>query len=476
MPEPRALTRNIFFALIVGVMVGIWIPDISPWVSWLGLIFKLSLSMIVMPIILTSIIGGMGAIGDVRKLEGLGVKTITYFMCSTILAIILGLVLVYFIQPGVREPEPGVRAALEQGTPNNASDAPLYFLKKLTESSLKAPQAVSLKYFETSLTDLVHQGYTVEEIRGAAIKIAGSFEFRERLEKNQQSKTIKALSFEEFFQAQINKALVNPFEALAEKHVLAVIIFAILFGGALGTLGAQGRVVFDFVHVIDLAITKMVGLIMHFAPFGVFGLVVDVVAGTGIGIFLELGLYSVCVISGLLIHGFLVLPLLMRLLTGFSPKKFLIGMRPAIAIAFATSSSNATLPVSIECVEEGLKIRPQITRFVLPLGATINMNGTALYEAVAAVFIAQLYGMSLGLSSQILIGVTAALAAIGAAGIPAAGTVTMALVLSAVGLPLEGIGLLLAVDRPLDMLRTTINVIGDAVGAVVLSKWSKNLA
>jgi len=234
--------------------------------------------------------------------------------------------------------------------------------------------------------------------------------------------------------------------------------------------------VFDLVHAINMAVTKMVNLIMYFAPFGVFGLLVDVIASTGASVFRELGLYALTVVAGLAIHGFVVLPFLMFAIVRFSPLKFFAGIKPAMAVAFATSSSSATLPVTMKSVEENLNVDKKVSRFVLPLGATVNMDGTALYEAVAAVFIAQLYGVSLGLTSQILIALTAALAAVGAAGIPAAGTVTMALVLSAVGLPLEGIGLLLAIDRPLDMARTAINVTGDAAGCMILDRLTQREA
>lgn len=475
MPKIQNLTRNIFVALFAGALLGALAPQIGPWVSWLGLIFKLSLSMIVMPIIFTSITAGMGAIGDIRKLGRLGLSTMTYFIGTTFLAIILGLFLVYIFQPGVRQPEAQVQSALMQAAPNSQQEAPRYFTELLRQSSTTMPQELSLEYFENSLEKIAQEKGSIEEIRSAALKLAGALEFRERLAKDGQPSPVESISMGNFLHSQLSKALINPFEALADKQVLAVIIFTILLGGALGTMGAQGRVVFDFVAVLDVAISKIVGLIMRFAPFGVFGLCVDVVASTGFGIFRELGMYAFCVILGLLVHGFVVLPFLMVLTSRYSPTKFFAAVKPALAVAFATSSSSAALPVTIQCVEENLRINKQISRFVLPLGATINMNGTALYEAVAAVFVAQLYGVSLGFSSQIVIAITAALAAIGAAGIPAAGTVSMALVLSAVGLPLEGIGLLLAVDRPLDMFRTAVNVGGDAVGAVILSKWHNPL-
>jgi Na+/H+-dicarboxylate symporter len=181
--------------------------------------------------------------------------------------------------------------------------------------------------------------------------------------------------------------------------------------------------------------------------------------------------YMLCVVVALGVHAFVVLPLLLMIGGRVSPLQFFVRVRSALSVAFSTSSSSATLPVSIEVAEKEAKLSPQVSGFVLPLGATINMDGTALYEAVAALFIAQLYGIDLGLGPQFLIFLTAALAAIGAAGIPSAGTVTMVMVFSAVGLPLVGIGLILAVDRILDMCRTTVNVWGDLIGAAILDRY-----
>jgi len=282
------------------------------------------------------------------------------------------------------------------------------------------------------------------------------------------------ISLSEFVMAQIDKSLVNPFEALADNNILAVIIFAILFGLALSRIGVAGKKVFELNDAAGQAINKLVSLVMAFAPFGVFGLLIQVIANAGAEVFADLAWYIACVVIGLFLHIFIALPALMWAITQKSPLKFFKQVRPVLAVAFSTSSSSATLPVTLNVAEEELKIPRPISRFVIPLGSTVNMNGTALYEAVAALFVAQLYGATLGLQGQIIVVFTATLAAVGAAGIPAAGTVTMALVLSAVGLPVEAIGLLLAVDRPLDMCRTSVNVIGDLVGCVILQKIAKD--
>jgi Na+/H+-dicarboxylate symporter len=202
----------------------------------------------------------------------------------------------------------------------------------------------------------------------------------------------------------------------------------------------------------------------------VFALLAAVVAESGPGIFANLGKYMATVLLGLAIHALVTLPILLKLVGGANPKRYFEKVATALTTAFSTASSSATLPLTIDCVETKAKVAPRVSSFVLPLGATINMDGTALYESVAAVFIAQVYGIDLSFGQQVLIFLTATLAAIGAAGIPSAGLVTMAIVLNAVGLPLEGIGMILAVDRILDMCRTSVNVWGDTVGCTVVAR------
>ena len=464
------LTRNIFFALILGVLFGALLPQSAPYVSWLGLIFKLSLSMIVMPLIFTSIFSSMHSIGDVRQLGKLGSRTVLFYLSTTMIAVIVGLVIVTTIQPGVRQPPEQLKQAILDVPISNIGAAPADIAAAMKGVLKESLPLKAQKDVEKNLGAIAERYEDIEAIREAAIRLAGSLEFRARASDKAKNTSYSSLSIQEFFTSQIKKALINPFEALSDKDVLAVILFALLLGGALTTLGARSKQIFEINQTINDAIAIIVRLIMRFAPFGVFGLIVDVVSATGIEVFRELGWYALCVVLGLSIHMFLVLPGIMFLFTRRSPVEFFSATKPALAVAFSTSSSAATLPVNMTCIEEGLGVSKRVSRFVLSLGATINMDGTALYEAVAAVFIAQLYGVALTLPAQILIAFTAALAAIGAAGIPAAGTVTMAMVLSAVGLPLEGIGLLLAIDRPLDMCRTAVNVAGDGVASVVVAK------
>jgi proton glutamate symport protein len=232
----------------------------------------------------------------------------------------------------------------------------------------------------------------------------------------------------------------------------------------------RARPLLDFFQSLNDAMMKMADWIIKLTPVGVFALLAAVVAQTGPSIFANLGKYMVTVLLGLAVHAAITLPLLLKFVGRVNPAHYVPQLAPALTTAFSTSSSSATLPVTIDCVEDRAGVSPRVSSFVLPIGATINMDGTALYESIAAVFIAQVYGIDLTIGQQVLVFLTATLAAIGAAGIPSAGLVTMAIVLNAVGLPLEGIGMILAVDRILDMCRTTVNVWGDAVGCAVVAR------
>ena len=268
----------------------------------------------------------------------------------------------------------------------------------------------------------------------------------------------------------------NIFHAMAEGQVLPIIVVSIIFGAALTTIGKKGVPVlalFDGIFVVSM---RIVEIIIIFAPLGVFALVAERVGRAGgwtafsheLG---SLGLYMITVIAGLLIHAFIILPAILFFVGRRRPFKVMSRMFEALTMAFSTASSSATLPVTLNCLDEVRGVKRSVSGFVLPLGATVNMDGTALYEAVAAVFIAQVYGIDLTMGQQIIVALTATLAAIGAAGIPEAGLVTMVLVLESAGLPIEGIGLILAVDWFLDRCRTTVNVWGDGVGAVTLSTF-----
>jgi Na+/H+-dicarboxylate symporter len=252
-----------------------------------------------------------------------------------------------------------------------------------------------------------------------------------------------------------------------------------VFGGVLTTLGEPGKRAIDFFDTVNTAVMKIVHLLMYFAPIGVFALIASKLGAAGGGdLFLaelaKIGKYVGTVLSALLVHGLLVLPVILYITTRRNPVTYFKNVVAALTTAFSTASSSATLPVTIECAEENNRISRKSSLFVLPLAATVNMNGTALYESVAAMFIAQMMGIQLGFGEQMIIFVTATLAGIGAAGIPEAGLVTMVMVLQSVGLPLEGIGMLLSIDWFLDRCRTTINVWGDSIGAAVVDTLEEN--
>lgn len=266
----------------------------------------------------------------------------------------------------------------------------------------------------------------------------------------------------------------NPFAALAGGDVLSIILFCLLFGGALVSLGDAAKPVVDFFRVLDKAVMRMIEWVMWLAAPGVFVLLFGALSQGGVEALSSLARYCITVIAALLIHGFVILPLIVKFIGGRSPIEWLRGIRPAMAVALSTSSSSATLPVTIEACEKNLDVPRPVASFVLPLGATMNMDGTALYEAIAAMFVAQAYGIDLTLGQQFLVFFTASAASVGAAGIPSAGLVTMAMVFTAVGLPLEGIGLIVAVDRFLDMGRTVVNVMGDTVGTVVVDRYTRD--
>ena len=373
-------------------------------IKWLGDFFLNALRMLIVPLIIFSMVAGITSLGDIRRVGGIGGKTIAYYLTTTMIAVVIGVILVNIIQPGVSD--------------------------TLNTEGLAVPDKVKDK-----------GGQSI----GGAI-------------------------------SQIISGIISPniIKSMVELQIVPLIVFSLFLGGVLSTLGEKARPVVNAFQTLNDAILKMVGIFMYIAPIGVFALVAyKFGSAEGEGFLNELkkiGFYSMTVIVGLAIQALVVLPLVLKFLGKRDPFKYLRGMGSALSTAFATASSSATLPVTLECVEENNKIPNKSASFVLPLGATINMDGTALYEAVAAIFIAQAYGIDLTIGQQIIIFITANLAAIGAAGIPQAGLTTMVLVLQAVNLPLEGMALILAIDWFLDRFRTTVNVWGDAVGAAVIAE------
>ncbi len=391
---------QILIALVLAILVGLFLTDYVKYLTWMGDIFLRALKMIIVPLILTSIVSGVVNIGDAQSLGKLGLKTISYYVATSLIAILIGLTFVNLVQPGV--------------------GADLGFKKSLEGISA-----------------------TENDLWGIFIRMIPT----------------------------------NIFESLVSGDILAIILFSILIGYFIMTVPEKYKN--PLANLFNGGFEVMMNLtsfIIKFAPLGIFGIVVKVVADQAankavlIDAAQRLGLYMLVVIAGLIVHTFIILPLIMKFVGNVDPWKHFRNMSTPLLTAFSTSSSSATLPLTMEAVEVEDGVSNKISSFVLPLGATINMNGTALYECVAVMFIAQAYGIHLSILQQLTVVITALLAAIGAAGIPMAGLVMMAVVLQAVGLPLEGIGLILAPDRLLDMCRTTVNVYGDTCGAAIIAK------
>ncbi len=394
------LHYQILLSIIIGGFFGYFLPDKVIYTNWMGEIFLRLLNMIIIPLILCSIITGVANVGSGGNLGRLGLKTMGYYLLSTLMAIITGFFLVSIIKPGI--------------------GADLGFQVPVEDIS-----AVSDNFGKT------------------LVKIVPT----------------------------------NIFEALMQGQMLSIIFFAIFFGFFLTKVSDKPRIfLMDMFSAALKVIMKITLFIIRFTPIGIFSITAKVIAqqvelGNDISeVVSRLGLYFVTVLSSLLIHGFVTLPLFVKLIGRANPIKHFRNMATPLLTAFSTSSSNATLPLTMEAIEDKDGVSNKITSFTLPLGATINMDGTALYECVAVMFIAQAYGVDLSFAQQLIVIFTALLAAIGSAGIPMAGLVMMAIVLKAVGLPLESIGLILAVDRILDMFRTAINVYGDTCCAVVIAK------
>ncbi|MCH7838914.1 MAG: dicarboxylate/amino acid:cation symporter, partial [Planctomycetes bacterium] len=384
-----------------------WPRTVATYGKGAGDVFLRLLSMIVAPLILTSLVSGITGTGNLRGLGRMGARTMTYYLSTSMVAIITGILVFNVIQPGRN----------------------------------------------SNLADLMAGAETV------TMEIADPDQSVAQTLWNQVFNLIPS----------------NPFAALADasnRSILGVIFFAILFGVFITVVGGEvgQRLTHLFKDAFDVMM-RMTMFIIKLAPVGVFGFMLFASAGKGLSVFAALGWYALTVAIGLSIHAFITLPLILILLGRRSPRKFFQAMSPALLTAFSTASSNGTLPLTITCVEKRAGISNRISSFVLPLGATINMDGTALYEAVAVLFIAQVTGHELGFAAQAIVAFTALLASIGAAGIPHAGTVMMIVVLRAVNLPVDYVGLILAVDRVLDMYRTSINVWSDSTACAVLARF-----
>jgi len=386
-----------------------WGPDfVSDFIKPFGTIFINSLKLIAVPLILASLIKGISDLKDISKLSKMGGRTIGIYILTTVIAVTIGLGIVNIIEPG-----------------NSISEA------------------TRLELVEN------YSGDANEKIMAAA--------------KQQESGPLQAL---------VDLVPSNIFKAASDNgNMLQVIFFAIFFGiGLILIPEKQAKPVKDFFDGFNEVILKLIDLIMLAAPYGVFALLAAlVVEAPSADLFKALGWYALCVLLGLAIMiGFYIL--VVYIFTKRSPSFFVKGISPAQLLAFSTSSSAATLPVTMERVEEHLGVEEEVTSFVLPIGATVNMDGSSLYQAVAAVFIAQAFGMDLDFYTQLGIIVTATLASIGSAAVPGAGMVMLVIVLAQAGIPEAGLALIFAVDRPLDMCRTVVNVTGDAAVSMLVAK------
>ena len=410
------LHTKIIIGLVLGVAVGAvanfaeleWLQTALGWTEPIGTIFIRLITMIVIPLVVASLILGVAALGDLRKLGRIGGKTVALYLCTTAIAVSIGLLVSNVIKPGSRI-DPSTRDAIS------------------AQFSEEAAGRMTLAAEKPSVTETI-----------------------------------------------VNMVPRNPFEAATNGELLPLIVFSIIFGAAITVIGKERQEnILTFFNAVNDTVMVMIDWIMRLAPYAVFALVGVVVSQFGLDLLRSLLVYSGVVVLGLMLQAFGTYALVVRFLAKLNPLDFYRKIAEAPVVAFSTSSSSATLPVTMETAQEEIGISREVSSFVLPLGATINMDGTALYQAVAVMFIAQIYGVPLGVPEQLTIVLTATLASIGAAGVPSAGIITLILVLQSVGLAAQtqaGIALILGVDRILDMIRTSVNVTGDLSVASAIAR------
>lgn len=415
-----ALHWKIIIGMVLGIIFGFIMNSVSgqqfvtDWIAPFGTIFINLLKLIAVPLILASLIKGISDLKDISKIKSMGLRTIAIYVGTTLVAIVIGLSIVNIVKPGAGMPQETI-------------------------------EKIKLKYENDA-------GVTDKLTKASAQQDAGPL------------------------QALVDIFPSNIFKAMGEAKMLQVICFALLVGICLLLIGEKkAKPLVDFFDSLNEVIMKMVDLIMLFAPYAVFALMANVIiAFDDTEILLKLVQYALCVVAGLMLMiGFYML--LIKFVTKKSPLWFLNKLSPAQLLAFSTSSSAATLPVTMERVEEHLGVDKEVSGFVLPVGATVNMDGTSLYQGIAAVFIMQvIWPEGLTFTNQLIIVLTALLASIGSAAVPSAGMVMLVIVLESIGFPAEllpiGLALIFAVDRPLDMCRTVVNVTGDATVSMIVAK------
>ncbi|MDQ7110761.1 MULTISPECIES: dicarboxylate/amino acid:cation symporter [Staphylococcus] len=414
--KTKNLSLKIVIALILGIAIGSifnmfaqssFVINVDKYVfNVIGQIFLNLIFMLVVPVVFVSIVLGVVGVGDPKLLGGIGLKTISFFLTTTAIAIIIGITLALVLQPG-----------------EGKSD----LLKSEDVSS-----------------------------------------YQKTLDKEDNSQSSAAN--QSFDQTLINLFPKNPLQAMSEENMLQIITFAIFIGIGLIMVGSKAEGVYRLFEQTNEVLMYIVTMIMSvFAPIGTFGLVAHAFTGAGFGAIQQLGMYFFIVLLALFIHFFVIYGSAVKFIAKSSPLKFFKDFLPAITLGFSASSSTATLPVSLKCTKN-MGVRPEVASFVQPLGATINMDGTAIMQGVATIFIAQISGVELSFMQIITVVVIAVVASIGTAGVPGVGLIMLAMVLNAVGLNPAAIGIILGIDRLLDMTRTSVNITGDAACALIISK------
>lgn len=432
----HSLTFWICVAIVAAVLLAVLFPRAAMATEIGGELFLRALRMLVVPLVFTSVLCGVLALGDVRRLGKPGAYAVLYYLLTTMVAVLLGITLVNLVRPGSGTVQ---TERLEEFGGQNARTTKRQIINHLAKAT-DLPAADIAEVMQP-LPDGQTLSPQIRDIaRGLSLMLVSD----------------------------------NLLAAAVRNELLPIILFAIVLGGVLTTIPQQVQTLTDVIQQTNEVMMRLVLLLMKLAPLGIFCLVA---ARFGTAQYedqlltelRQIGWYFATVVGGLAIHGGVVLPALYWLVTKRNPFRFAMGLSRALLTAFSTASSTATLPLTIQATRSA-GVSREATEFVVPLGATINMDGTALYEAVAVLFIAQALGIPMGLEQQWIIALTATLAAIGAAGIPEAGLVTMLIVLGAVGLPVEYIGLILSVDWLVDRFRTAINCWGDAIGAAVVDR------